>query len=413
MSAATAPRPLGTLLSASLFVVAALMPFAGQDVAIAAWCAAALAANLHARIRLEDLVVPVPLLVLLVWIAASVSWSVAPVGTGQGAVQSALLVVGGAAVAARRTVEDLLEVVALALKVLLGLSWLIGLALPAYGRTQDAYQAGSLEGAFAHRNLLAYVMVVAVVTFVVRALAARGPARAGSAGWTLAAVATVVATRSSTALLVAAAAGAVGLALLVVLVLRPGLRRVIAVPLLAGAGFLVWFATANLDTVARSVGRDPTLTGRTDIWSVVLHAVADRPVQGYGWSALWHAGTPVTERMWAQGGFAFFHAHDGYLDMALQVGAIGLLLHLLVVAGVLRGSARGYLAAPSPVRAWPLLVLAVVLAYNVSETVLPVNIGWLLVAALSSCCARAVLERPGPRPTPAHPRGDQKVLTRS
>ena len=88
--------------------------------------------------------VPVPLLVLLVWIAASVSWSVAPTGTAK-AVQSALLVVGGAAVAARRTVEDLLEVVALALKVLIGLSWLLGLALPAYGRTQDAYQAGSLR----------------------------------------------------------------------------------------------------------------------------------------------------------------------------------------------------------------------------------------------------------------------------
>ena len=188
--------------------------------------------------------------------------------------------------------------------------------------------------------------------------------------WALAAVVTVVATRSSTALLVTAAVGAVGLSLVVLLLLAPGLRRVVAVPLLAGAGLLVWFATANLDTVARSVGRDPTLTGRTDIWSVVLQAVADRPVQGYGWSALWHAGTPVTERMWAQGGFACSTPTTATSTWRCR-SARSACCCTCSWSRACCGARPGLPGGAVPGARVALFVLAVVLAYNASETSCP------------------------------------------
>jgi exopolysaccharide production protein ExoQ len=68
-----------------------------------------------------------------------------------------------------------------------------------------------------------------------------------------------------------------------------------------------------------ALGRDATLTGRTDIWAGLLPVAERRPIFGSGFGALWTpdtmaAGTGVNE------------AHNGYLEVLLQLGLVGLLL---------------------------------------------------------------------------------------
>ena len=35
------------------------------------------------------------------------------------------------------------------------------------------------------------------------------------------------------------------------------------------------------------LGKDETFTGRTNIWSAVLHQIIQRPLTGYGFGAVW------------------------------------------------------------------------------------------------------------------------------
>ena len=76
------------------------------------------------------------------------------------------------------------------------------------------------------------------------------------------------------------------------------------------------------------VGRDPTLTGRTDIWEVTLLGLQDIAVAGGGYGAGW---VVVAARISAILGTAPGHAHNGYLDLAADIGFFGLGLVLSVM----------------------------------------------------------------------------------
>jgi O-antigen ligase len=72
--------------------------------------------------------------------------------------------------------------------------------------------------------------------------------------------------------------------------------------------------------VSASVGRDETLTGRSDIWQILVPLAMKTPLLGHGIGGFWT--TAMRERTSS-------HAHNGYLDMLLNLGFIGLLLFFL------------------------------------------------------------------------------------
>ena len=150
-------------------------------------------------------------------------------------------------------------------------------------------------------------------------------------------------------------------------------------------GVVAWLAYSNVDAILMSLGRDPTLTGRTKIWEAVLRAIAERPVFGYGWKALWIEGSPVTEAIWAWNYHVpFFHAHNGYLDMTAQLGIVGLALSMLFLLTLAVRAGRHFLTDPHAVGGWPLLVVITVLIYNATEVVAFQNTTWILLIAFSS-----------------------------
>jgi exopolysaccharide production protein ExoQ len=75
------------------------------------------------------------------------------------------------------------------------------------------------------------------------------------------------------------------------------------------------------DGLLSSLGRDPTLTGRTDIWDVLLE-VPINPVVGTGFESFW-LGKRL-EHLWAFPiVYGINEAHNGYLEMFLNLGWIG------------------------------------------------------------------------------------------
>jgi O-antigen ligase len=114
---------------------------------------------------------------------------------------------------------------------------------------------------------------------------------------------------------------------------------------LAGTGVtitgMVLLGLLYLDPLMRFIGKDPTLTGRTEIYSAVLESIAKHPILGYGYCAFWHGLNPesinIASRIhWMSIGYA----ENGFLELCLGLGASGLLLVFFFFARAIRQSVR-------------------------------------------------------------------------
>lgn len=142
-------------------------------------------------------------------------------------------------------------------------------------------------------------------------------------------------------------------------------RRQWAVHLIVvGLLFVPLYAAYFNRALVENVGRNPTLTGRTELWKECL-AIAGNPLVGTGFESFW-LGWRI-QRIWDQNvGIRLNEAHNGYLELYLQLGWCG--AFLLAV-----GLARGYLRIVRSLRSdfslggLKLAYLVVALNYNHSE----------------------------------------------
>jgi O-antigen ligase len=103
--------------------------------------------------------------------------------------------------------------------------------------------------------------------------------------------------------------------------------------LIAGAIVLPLFAVFidSAGLLLQVLGRTPTLTGRTSIWRAVL-SLNTNPLVGTGFESFWLGGRLQT--IWALTAPGIQEAHNGYLEVYLNLGIIGVcLLGGLIVTG--------------------------------------------------------------------------------
>jgi O-antigen ligase len=75
---------------------------------------------------------------------------------------------------------------------------------------------------------------------------------------------------------------------------------------------------------------DPTFTGRNEIWRFALDHIAERPIIGFGYQAFW--GTSELLNSWTflqSWGLRASDAHNGFLNVAVMTGLVGLVLSLI------------------------------------------------------------------------------------
>lgn len=117
-------------------------------------------------------------------------------------------------------------------------------------------------------------------------------------------------------------------------------------------------------TLLGSVGRDTTLTGRTDIWKLAL-GMSGNPIFGTGFESFW-IGERL-QKVWKIYRFHLNEAHNGYIEVYLELGWLGItLLGLLIVTGfrnVLAEFRRG-----SEIASLKFAFLVVAVIYNLTES---------------------------------------------
>jgi exopolysaccharide production protein ExoQ len=81
--------------------------------------------------------------------------------------------------------------------------------------------------------------------------------------------------------------------------------------------------------VLESMGRNATLTDRTGIWAVVIGMIKN-PLIGTGFESFWLG--PRLQTVWKAYGWGPTEAHNGYIEIYLNLGWIGLGLLAVVIA---------------------------------------------------------------------------------
>ena len=72
--------------------------------------------------------------------------------------------------------------------------------------------------------------------------------------------------------------------------------------------------------VLKALGKDPSLTGRTDIWDALMREVAERPWTGFGYQAFWGKDSVPAAFIRAETQWPVPSAHNGWIDLLIQLG---------------------------------------------------------------------------------------------
>ena len=147
----------------------------------------------------------------------------------------------------------------------------------------------------------------------------------------------------------------------------------------------LWY---NADSLLAVVGKDSTLTGRTDIWLATLDLIKQKPLLGWGYMATWVPTDPQTVAIWQEFRWAVPNAHSAYLDVTLQLGLVGLGLLLTIIAVAWHRAQACCKRGILPLGWFSLVFIAGALLFGVSETGLGQNqsIFWLLLNVFNFSC---------------------------
>ncbi|MEL7231812.1 MAG: O-antigen ligase [Pseudomonadota bacterium] len=83
------------------------------------------------------------------------------------------------------------------------------------------------------------------------------------------------------------------------------------------------------DVIFNLLGRDASLTGRTDIWAVLAQDISERPWLGYGYGAFWMLDSEPAYWLREVLEWEAPTAHNGWLEVAIALGLTGLAFLLL------------------------------------------------------------------------------------
>jgi exopolysaccharide production protein ExoQ len=152
------------------------------------------------------------------------------------------------------------------------------------------------------------------------------------------------------------------------------------------------FAYLNADQIFDAIGKDSTLTGRTELWALVEEAISDRPWLGWGYAAFWETDASPSRTIWELIRWDAPGSHNGYMEMLLGLGVLGPTLLILSFAVNYKNAAvalwRGYIFEGR----WCLflLITLTIAAFNEDEPLVPNSILMVLYVVTTITAQRVV-----------------------
>jgi exopolysaccharide production protein ExoQ len=328
------------------------------------------------------------LLTLLLALAVlSTLWSGDPGLTFRRSIAVLATTIFGIDFALRYSIQEQLRRLCFVLGLAVLLSVIVQVCWPGSIPVVDAdYTAEGWNGAFAQKNMFARVIVLTALAFLMRSSGRRRLFKNGLV--ICCAFALIGAAQARTALVVLLALLFLLAACRFLLSARHS-RLVWLVGVVTGLPIL-YLASTNVEYLTGILGRNSTLTGRVGIWHMAFASFLKSPLLGYGYSGFWNV-SPEALKINSALHWTVPDAHNGFLDLALQLGLVGLCLYLTYYVIAVRRAVEYARSNSSAEAMWPLAYLAFSFLYSFTESspLASNSMSWILYISVAYSVAAA------------------------
>ncbi len=337
----------------------------------------------------------IPLLLLFGMVALSVFWSADPQNTLTNSKAFLRAMLFGVYLAARYNIKEQMRLFSWVLGITALFSLAFSLALPArriYGGNF------AWRGIFTYKNHMAIYMVLAAMLFLLAALNNRRQRWIALTGFGIAAT------------LVFLSQGKTSYTIFVIsLCLFPlhkllkqqyKLRVILLITTLLLSGTAIILILSNLETIVVDLlGKDFTFNGRTQLWTLAIEQALKRPWLGYGLGGFGGSDESfyILKLTWLGGGeealerwkASVMNVHNGYIDLLLQLGFVGLFLYILNLLTSFMRVLFIWMSTATIESFGMLQILIITSLYNLADTggILTTKTLWIVYISISLSAA--------------------------
>lgn len=330
---------------------------------------------------------------------ASMLWSPDPGYTLRKSVAFTASVLIGFLVATVLNTRDAVRLLGRVLSLTVSLSVVYVFLFPHYGvhNATDFFQsvhAGDWRGVFSHRTALGHVAGVSMGLLICYG-SLIWSSRLIRYGIVVLSVACIIEAGSGGGFLTAVIFPSALLVTQRLTRLKSARRRSrVLLLLLATALPLILVLPKLLTTLLSLLDKQPDLTGRIPLWDALLVLAQEHPLLGYGYAAGFR--DEVQPQILAATGNLYAHCHNGYLEVLIAFGCLGLGICLAVIIWLLTATGRLVVSPPTHLghlSAFPFIVVIYVLGANCIESYLIFECNAVALLALAAGLAtRAGIE---------------------
>jgi len=307
------------------------------------------------------------LLLLIAITLSSIFWSAAPEYTSDETKAVLRATLFGVYLATRYSLREQRHIFTWLFSISALLSVPASLVLPAYGINSE----GQWRGIFVHKQYLARMMTIGAGLFVLTAFYERKHRWIALSGAGLA-VALILLSQSKSALILLLFSLSV-VPLSKVIKQDYKLQVFFYIVVLLIASVVAILILSNIETiVVDTLGKDMDFNGRVPIWNLSIEAGLKRPWLGYGYAGFWTSDEAlyILHNTWASVAAkeeARFHAHNGFIDLFLELGVVGVSIFILHLFGVFLRLFFLIPLIPTIESFWLLISTTLFVLYNLSE----------------------------------------------
>jgi exopolysaccharide production protein ExoQ len=257
----------------------------------------------------------------------SVFWSGEPLLTIKRSISLIGTTVFAIYLSSRYKWNDLLFLLYLCSVCVIVLSFIFVFYFPELGVHNDIYHNGSWRGIFIHKNILGRMMILSFMACFIYTFSQKKFKPLGLI-FTFLSLVLLFFSKSTTALII-----------LLILILTLFIYRIfylnkyllisVVVLIIGLIGLFISWIITNFEDLVIMFNKDITLSGRTLLWEAVFYMIYQHPWIGYGYNAFWLGWDGPSSYVWRITNWDPKFSHNGYLEIWLQLGILGLSLFLI------------------------------------------------------------------------------------
>ena len=258
------------------------------------------------------------------FLGLSALWSLDPPTTLRVAIVYLYVILGVIGIARTMDADEFMHLLSWCCFLSAIVSILLRIASPGHALGAD----GDFVGIFSQKNVLGQVMATGVLATLHDIRVARRRYM-GRLFMLFVFLAMAYASKSTGALL--AALLFCGISAFDSLWRKRGAARLTGITLAVFFAPLIIVAMVSPDTLLEMIGKDPTLTGRTEIWAYVNKDIGMKPLLGWGYYVFWEQTNQYAAEISDAVHWEVPNAHNGLLEFLLDIGMVGTALFAFIL----------------------------------------------------------------------------------